>query len=336
MSQLDTAEVIRRLVRVIHTRFGMDVTFAVGTAGDPEADACVPLRHDGRVHGTLCCIAKPGHELREADLTALRILADLAAEYLEDLEQVERLAQHRRQVVLDVLREPGAMVMVYQPLRDLRDGRVVAVEALARFPRHSRGPDWFFREAATQDLGARAELVALRHALARLPDIPAPVRLNVNVSAETLSDAAFLPELAGVAPGRLVLEVTEHSVIDDYGVVTEAVAELAARGIRTSIDDVGMGWSGLNRILECCPDELKLDAAVIRDVHLHPIKQALVETLCAFADRAGVDVVAEGIETADELHALRGLGILVGQGYHLGRPGDLEAIFASPVGVTPR
>lgn len=327
VAQEERAAVVHRLVRVVQTHFGMEVTFVIGAGRDRSADVHVPLRFDDRTHGMLWCSRRQGQALRDGELEAVQALADLAAEQLEEIEQTERLARHRRKVVLDVVRNGLALEMAYQPLRHLHDGRVLAVEALARFPLHPGGPEWFFREAADQGLGVEAEVLAVRRAIDRLSEIPEPVRLNVNVSPTTLVHPRFLQEVSTVPAGRLTVEVTEHAVIEDYCDVQRVCAQLTALGIRTSIDDVGTGWSGLHRILECRPDELKLDAAVIRDVHREPLKQYLIETLCGFARRAGADVVAEGIESADELRALRELGIMVGQGYHLGRPGDLEALF---------
>ena len=91
-----------------------------------------------------------------------------------------------------------------------------------------------------------------------------------------------------------------------------------------------MGFSGLNHILECAPGTLKIDAAVVRGVNENPAKTAMIEALVRFGQRLDVLVVAEGIETSAELAALRAAGVPVGQGYYLGRPGDLTAIVSCP------
>lgn len=174
---------------------------------------------------------------------------------------------------------------------------IVALEALARFPRQEHGPDWFFTEASDVGLGVGLGMRAVRMALEAFDHIPEPLRLNVNVSPTTLCSPDFFYAIARVPPDRLVVEVTEHAAIDDYGELQTASARLAAAGIWLAIDDVGMGFSGLNRILQSAPRELKLDAAVIRDVHASVVKQALIESFCIFGDRAGVTIVAEGIES---------------------------------------
>lgn len=105
-----------------------------------------------------------------------------------------------------------------------------------------------------------------------------------------------------------------------------ASARLTSLGIWLAIDDVGMGFSGLNRILETSPEELKLDAAFAHEVDRSPAKQAMVAAFCSFGARMSFNVVAEGIETEQSLTALRVLGVRFGQGYHLGRPMRIDEL----------
>lgn len=288
----------------------------------------VPIRFsDGRVYGTFCCFGldvQPSLDAR--DLSPLRMVADLAAEYLETIDGVQAAQRRRHRTIEKVIEDPDAMTLVFQPLRDLQTMKIVALEALARFPGHEHGPGWFFTEASHVGLGVELEMRAVRMALEALDQIPGSLRLNVNVSPTTLCSPDFFDAIARVPPDRLVVEVTEHAAVDDYGELQTASARLAAAGIWLAVDDVGMGFSGLNHILQSAPRELKLDAAVIRDVHASIVKQALIQSFCVFGDRAGITIVAEGIESAAELDALRALGIRFGQGYHLGRPQPLQSI----------
>lgn len=292
----------------------------------------VPIRFsNGRVFGTFCCFSfQVRRSVSADDVRTMRMMAELAGEYLEAIDDAGREERQRRQLIESILDDADAVVMVFQPLFDLATLAVVAVEALARFPRHDRSPASVFSEAAAVGLGVELELRAVRAALAALPSIPAPIRLNVNVSPETLYTEDFFNAVAGVPPERLVVEVTEHAAIVDYADLKMASERLTGQEIWLAIDDVGMGFSGLHRILESSPEELKLDAAVIRNVHVSQVKQALVDAFCAFGQRAGFNIVAEGIESAAELDSLRALGVKIGQGYYLGRPGDLVSAL-SPV-----
>lgn len=290
----------------------------------------VPIRFtDGRVYGTFCCFSRQVKEaLRDDDMKTMRLMSEMAGEYLEALDAEERRWRERRALIEGVLSDPGALTVVFQPLRDLETMRVTSVEALSRFNAHGKGPDWFFGEASAVGLGIELELFALRTALDALDVLPDTVRLNVNVSPDTLISDEFLLEVKGLPRGRLVVEVTEHAAVEDYAQLRAASARLADQGIDLSVDDVGMGFSGFNRILESDPSELKLDAIVVRGVETNAVKQALVETFCSFGRRAGFEIVAEGIETAAELETLRELRVATGQGYHLGRPAPLEAVLA--------
>lgn len=290
----------------------------------------VPIRFsDGRLYGTFCCFSfQARRSLQTSDLAPFRVVAELAAEHLEAIEQVEAERRRRHQVITEVIEDTRALALVFQPLWDLNRMQIVSLEALARFPGHQHPPNWFFTQASELGLGVELEMRSVRMALAALDDIPAPIRLNVNVSPDTLCSPDFFDAIAGVPANRLVVEVTEHSAIEDYGELQAASERLSASGIWLAIDDVGMGFSGLNRILQSSPEELKLDACVIRDVHIDPVKQALIECFCAFGRQAGLDIVAEGIESKHELDALRALGVKFGQGYHLARPASLEKILS--------
>jgi EAL domain-containing protein (putative c-di-GMP-specific phosphodiesterase class I) len=98
---------------------------------------------------------------------------------------------------------------------------------------------------------------------------------------------------------------------------------LRLRGIRIAVDDTGAGYAGLHRILTLCPHILKLDTTLTRGIDIDPIRRALATALVTFAGEIGASIIAEGIETPEELTMLRQIGISWAQGYHLGRPGPL-------------
>ncbi len=285
----------------------------------------IPLAlSDGRVYGTFCCFSRSIHSnLGEPDLGAIRLLASMAAEYIEQMEREEYDEQVRRARSEGILADASSPVMVFQPLVELMTGEVVAVEALSRFPSWGEGPMTVFAQAWEADLGVELEVKAVRHALRALDSLSPEHRLSVNVSPMTLIDRAFLRIIGEVPENRLVVEVTEHSAVDDYDALRVARRQLSDLGILLAIDDVGMGFSGLHHILESAPDWLKIDQAVVRNVHTNPVKAAMIESLVSFGERVDMLVVAEGIETDDELKALTSLGVSVGQGYAIAYPSRL-------------
>jgi EAL domain-containing protein (putative c-di-GMP-specific phosphodiesterase class I) len=123
---------------------------------------------------------------------------------------------------------------------------------------------------------------------------------------------------------RVVFEITEHQPIDDYGAHAELTAELRRHGARIAVDDAGAGYASLQHILHLAPDYIKLDIEFTRDVDSDLTKQAIASALVRFGSAIGASIIAEGIETADELACLAEIGIGFGQGYHIARPTPLD------------
>jgi EAL domain-containing protein (putative c-di-GMP-specific phosphodiesterase class I) len=279
---------------------------------------------DGRVYGTLCSFSHaPDATLNERDAKFVRAVADLVAERLEQ-EVIEREAEGRaRERVEDVL-STDEPTMVFQPIVDLVTGAIVGYEALARFAVEPvRPPEEWFGDAGRAGLGVELEMKAVREALAQLPRIEGGRYLSVNVSAAGLCSSELLAALAGAPGDRVVVEVTEHDVVEDVAVARTAIRALRELGVRVAIDDVGAGFSGLSRIVDLAPSVVKLDRVIITGVDRDPVRQSLVAAGVRFAETLGGTLIAEGIETEGELAALRAAGVPYGQGYHLGRPAPL-------------
>ena len=220
----------------------------------------------------------------------------------------------------------GVLRMVFQPVVELGTGRTVAYEALARFDREPyRTPDVWFAQAAEVGLGTELEIAALHAALCQLPRLAPDQWLALNVSPSTAVDDAFPTLLAGCAIDRVVLEITEHAGIDDYDLLRAAIQRAGGGRLRVAVDDAGAGFASLSHILRLCPDAIKLDMSLVRDIDSDPVKRALASSLVTFALEIGSVIIAEGIETASELDCLRDLGVAWGQGYHLAKPGELPS-----------
>ena len=287
------------------------------------AYAGVPITlPDGHPYGMLCCLSPRAEpELGMRDVRLLRILAGMIGEELGREERATQVHRTQHERICRVLDGDGLHI-VFQPIVELDSGRVVAAEALSRFSQEPRRPPQvWFAEAAAVDLGVDLELAAVRAALARIDDLPAGARLSINLSPATVCAPELLEAVAAVPAGRLAVELTEHAPVDDFDMLEAALALLRARGVQLMIDDAGAGFSSLKRILGLRPDVIKLDLALTRDIDTDPVRRALAASLVAFARDTDVTIVAEGIETHDELQALRALGVTHGQGYYLARPG---------------
>jgi EAL domain-containing protein (putative c-di-GMP-specific phosphodiesterase class I) len=228
--------------------------------------------------------------------------------------------------IREVLGGKGLTVQ-FQPIFDLGawlvgTKRAVGYEALARFDLPV-APDIWFREAARMGLGAELELAAIRTAVSYLPQIPAGAFLTVNISPETASSLPNLDWFHRLPLRRVVIEISEEATIDNYEAFRHALDGLRARGLRVAVDDVGAGLASLKHLVMLPHDIIKLDLDVVRDVDTDHNCQAMVAALLALARARDTQVIAEGIETSNELVSLVDLGVGYGQGFHLAHPGPL-------------
>ncbi len=255
------------------------------------------------------------------------VTADVIRELAGRLESDRRVFERRRRQFERIRKvlSTGGVVVVFQPIMDLRTGEPVGFEALARFPSSlERGPEEWFREADEVELRTELELTTVRAALSRLDSLPEDAFLAVNLSPATACSEHLERAVAQAdAPRRIVLEVTEHAPVRDYGALNAAVGSLRAKGVRLAVDDAGSGFASLQHILRLAPDFIKLDMALTRDVDNDLARRALAAALISFSNEIGATIIAEGIETEAELRTLRDLGVAYGQGFHLARPAEI-------------
>ena len=254
------------------------------------------------------------------------VASDVVHELAHHLQE-RGATEHTRHELVARVRETidsEGVRAVYQPIVELESRRTVGYEALARIVAAPiQGPDSWFADATSVGLGVELERAALKAAFAGLPQLPPDCFLSVNLSPAAILDDDVRELLEAAQPSRLVVEITEHTSIDDYGLVSRALLALRARGLRLAVDDAGAGYASLRHLLEMRPDLIKLDASLTRGIDAEAGRRALAEALIAFARATDVALVAEGIETAAEEEELRKLGVVFGQGYHLGKPAPL-------------
>lgn len=348
---LDRATTLRSDDTETDDRVDRDACRAVGA----RSMVCVPLRHphDDQPLGVLKVTSGQAAAFSDDDVTTLTRLGDFVAVTISAAADTARVAaevatfnslpsttfvanvldptilagaEARRRVerVLD----DKSITMLCQPIVQLEDGALVGAEALARFPETEppQGPDRWFADAHAAGLGVRLELIAVRKAVGLLEHLPGDAYLTINVGPDVIA-APELPQiLAAADPARVVLELTEHFPVGNYERLRGALCEIRRRGTRLAIDDTGAGFASLAHILKLSPDIIKLDRDLARGIDADPIRRSLAAALVSFAGCTGAQVVAEGLETGGELRTVRELGIALGQGYLLGRPGPPAAL----------
>ncbi|MFZ4518329.1 MAG: EAL domain-containing protein [Microthrixaceae bacterium] len=278
-----------------------------------------PLVWEGRTVGHLACgTGHPDPRWLDRFLPVFAEIAAHAALLLGPQLAAEEAGEDERRRVLDVI-ECRRFHPVFQPIVELSGRRVVAHEALTRFD-DGTGPDVHFAEAERLGLGPELERACLTDALAAARVLDPRWWVSLNVSPEMIAGESLAAVLDGA--GRpVVLEVTEHTGIDDYAVLKESLGTLPIAGV--AVDDAGAGYASLRHVLELRPQFVKLDMGLVRDVDTDPARQAVVAGLIFFADRTSTTLIAEGVETEAEATMLFELGVRYGQGYLFGRPAPI-------------
>ena len=229
------------------------------------------------------------------------------------------------------LMREGGLYCVFQPLADLRESQVYAHEALIRGPQNTpqHTPDKLLELARHEGILQDFELLCVYTAMEQWGRHDAPGRLFVNISADALVHGVQLigaTELGntvrslGLSARMLVLEITEHDRVTDMPQLRQAIKAVHACGARLALDDFGDGRSSLRLWSEVKPDFVKIDKYFIRDISDHPENLQMLQAIKGIADVFGTQLIAEGIETRDDLRALRDLDVPLGQGWLLGRP----------------
>jgi PAS domain S-box-containing protein len=239
----------------------------------------------------------------------------------------ERRAAAELEAQMHTVIDDGAFYPVFQPIVELSTGEVRGYEALTRFL-DGTPPDVRFEQAAQLGAGLALESATLEAIFEAADHLPPGPWLNVNISPELVL-AGGLEKLLPTGAREVVLEITEHQAISDYGSFRAAVEPLRNR-VKIAVDDAGAGFASLRHIVELAPSMVKLDRSLIAGIDRDPAREAVVAGMVRFAQAAGLALLAEGIETQEELAMLRRLGVQLGQGFLLGRPGTLsQAVFES-------
>jgi diguanylate cyclase len=246
-----------------------------------------------------------------------------------DLELVSELPQAIR---------AGQLVLHYQPQTDVATGAIVAAEALVRWQHPTQGllsPGRFIPMAEQTELIERITDWVLSAALADAAKLDAggtPISVAVNVSARSIVCAGFANqviaalEAAGVAPSRLVVEVTETALLTDPDNARAVLTDLSAAGISVSIDDFGQGQTSLGYLSDLPIDELKIDRGFVSDAAENSQHVAIVRSIIDLGHNLSMRVVGEGVEDEAGLILLQDLGCDLAQGFHLACPMPFDSL----------
>lgn len=307
------------------------LALAATTSLPVGAHLSVPIRSaDGSIYGTFCAFSRqPKMDLDERDLAFIRVFSDITSTYLENGVAVNRKDLMLKQKIQQLLN--GSRInTVFQPICCLSKGETVGYEALTRTLGERWAPDILFESAAQVGLGVALGEHSLRRALLQSQRLPGKPYISLNATPEMILSGALLRILQDLPElNRVVLEITEHDIVQDYQIIAAALAPLRAKGMRLAVDDAGAGYASFRHILQLQPNIIKLDISLIRDIDQNKEKQAFTAALVEFSKHSQYLLVAEGVETMAELHTLQNLAVDYAQGYILSKPYPAQHFLAA-------
>jgi len=272
-------------------------------------------------------------------IMAERVVARLVGEAWECVRIKRMQTDFQTRCRLQDVLLGSQITTVFQPIVDLQGGALLGLEALSRGPvgTQQHSPMNLFHAAAATDLVFELDRHCRRRAFRTARDLPLPYRLFVNVVPASMYDPDFqgtslirLLEGLGLSPERIVLEVSEQYAIENYTLFVEALQNFTQMGFSIAVDDIGAGYSGLEKIAHLNPRYLKFDMQLVRDIDESHVKREMARALKTFADKMESQIIAEGIEREGEQRACADLGLHFGQGYLLARPAPLETFNLGP------
>jgi len=282
--------------------------------------------------------------LKKADMALYRAKADGRGAYHFFERAMDEQLQARRALELDLRRalQAGEFELVYQPLYHLDAEQVTGCEALLRWYHPERGtvsPADFIPLAEEIGLIVQLGEWVLRRACAEAASWPEHVRLAVNLSPAQFRDRGLVRTVisalaaSGLPAERLELEITESVLLQDSAANMAMLHDLKALGVRISMDDFGTGYSSLSYLRSFPFDKIKIDQTFVRDILEDSDAMAIIKAVLDLGASMGVTTTAEGVETLEQLNALRSQGCAEIQGYFISRPAPASEI-AKMLGVS--
>jgi EAL domain-containing protein (putative c-di-GMP-specific phosphodiesterase class I)/GGDEF domain-containing protein len=246
---------------------------------------------------------------------------------MEHVSEIRRDASLQLRKVID----ERAVTVVFQPIFDFREGRILGYEALVRGPEGSLVETPFDLFAAAAEEGATVELnvLCIRETLRAFAGRKLPGSLFLNASPQLIMQGGvdqqrakrFLAGL-GLEPERVVIELTEDYPTLDFKLVHESLMLYRSMGFRVAIDDLGEGFASLRLWSELKPEFVKADKHFVTGISEDPVKMQFLTAIQHIAEGSGSQVIAEGIENAADFKIVKSMGIACGQGWFIGRPSE--------------
>ncbi|BAS00005.1 diguanylate cyclase/phosphodiesterase with PAS/PAC sensor [Blastochloris viridis] len=315
----DAIALAKRIIEAIAEPFALE-----GRLIMPSVSAGIAVSPTDGVH--------PDHLLKNADLALRRAKADGGGCFRLFEREMDAKVQTRRALELDlrIAFRNNEFELFFQPLVQLAGGRLSGFEALIRWRHPGRGlvpPGDFITIAEEIGLILPLGEWVLHEACREAASWPDDIKVAVNLSSEQFKSGAALAgavtealSASGLPARRLELEITESVLLAESAETLATLHQLRALGLSVSLDDFGTGYSSLSYLRKFPFDKIKIDQSFVRELSTRSDCTAIVRAVADLARTLGMATVAEGVETLDQMHALRELGCVEGQGYLFSRP----------------
>lgn len=302
--------------------YDLDVPVILMT-GNPTVDTAVEAVQLGALQYLPKPIPNDVVVAAVARASRLHQIAVMKREAMTLLAEAENTARNKAQLDESFDRALATMWMAFQPIVD-HEGRVFGYEALLRSKEPSLPHPGAVLDAADalgrhEELGRHVRALSAEAFAASPPDVALFVNLHVR---DLLDQELYASDSAlGRIADRVVLEITERAAMDTVKDIGARIAVLRYQGYRIAIDDLGAGYAGLSSFAALEPEIVKLDMSLVRNAHTSPMRRQLVESISTLCRSMNIDVVAEGIETAEEHTCMLNARCTLLQGYRFAKPG---------------
>ncbi|MEH7385007.1 EAL domain-containing protein [Bacillus sp. JJ1521] len=243
--------------------------------------------------------------------------------------------EYKRDEELKTLMHKSKVKTVFQPILSLEEGSTIGFEILNRPEStvHFPTTDTFYDYVGESSYVVKVEQFLRNLSIERFAEQVKNQKgygnplVFLNIQTQVLADPCWrsgitmeLLQKHNLSPNQIVLELTEKQSVKNYNQFKELIEHYREQGFRIAVDDAGTGYNSLQTLVYLKPEFIKLDKSLIRKIHCHRENQHLVKLLVKYATQVGTQIIAEGIETAEELEFLQSIGVHMGQGFALGRP----------------
>lgn len=286
----------------------------------------IPLKlSSGEIYGMFCCFGfEPDKTLNKRDVNLMRMFAEFTVHEIERELTAKKIKEAKLEIINNVIRE-GRLNPEYQPIHSLSDNSLIGFQCHAYVQSDQRKqPNLCFKDAEDVGVADWLQMEVARKALSPIDRFRDDLLLSVKASPEAIASNRLFELIDTHPAGRIIVELSKPSTMEDEDRFDEAITRLKQRGVRLSIDTAEFGSTALQNIFKLSPEIIKLDIELARAMNRNPLPHAINPVLIGYIKEKGCKIIATGDATPDDLETLQTIYGSIGENYYLGQPMGLE------------